>query len=271
MAGNPTLVFVPGAWHSAETWGKLTAVLEKQHHYKCAAVSLPSTKSDPSATLKDDIDATREIIAAETTQGRDVVVVMHSYGGIPGQSAIKGLTRPKNAGSTDTTTPSSTSSSSSSSGKSGHVIGLVIIASGFVVPAKSFLEGMGGQPPPTWKLNYETGFAEIVADPREMFYHDLPEQEGKEWVKKLTPQSLKTLTEGGEYTYAGWTDVPAWYIATTEDKSLPIEAQRLFVQMTKDAGGDVTLREVQSSHSPMLSRPEETADIIVQAVKAFVG
>ncbi|KIW72960.1 hypothetical protein PV04_01117 [Phialophora macrospora] len=262
MASSPTLVFVPGAWHSAETWGKLAAVLEKQHHYRCIPVSLPSTKSDPSATLKDDIDATSEIIAAETTQGRDVVVVVHSYGSIPGQSAIKGFTRPKNADTA--TTPTSTS-------KSGHVIGLIIIASGFVIAGKSFLDGMGGQPPPVWKLNYETGFAEILADAREMFYHDLPEQEGKEWVKKLTPHSLKTLTEGGEHTYAGWMDVPVWYIATTEDKALAVEMQRLFVKMANDAGGNVTLREVQTSHSPMLSRPEETADLIVQAVKAFVG
>jgi len=184
------------------------------------------------------------------------VVVMHSYGGIPAQSAIKGLTRPKDQ---------------TSSSKPGYVIGLVVVASGFVVPAKSFLDATGGKPPPTWILNYETGFAQYVADAREMFYHDLPEEEGKEWVSKLTDQSLKTLTEGGEHAYAGWQDVPSWYIATVQDKSLPIEAQRYFVQVAKDAGADVTLKEVESSHSPMLSRPQETADIIVEAVKAFEG
>jgi pimeloyl-ACP methyl ester carboxylesterase len=262
MSTKPTLVFVPGAWHRAETWAKLTSILDKQHQYKCISVSLPSTKSDPTATLKDDIDATRDAIQAETTQGHDVVVVMHSYGGIPGQSAIKGLTRPKG---TDATTSTSTAT------QSGHVIGLIIIASGFVVGGKSFLDHTGGVPPPTWKLNYDTGYAEYVADAREMFYHDLPEEEGKEWVGKLMNHSLKTLTEGGEHGYAGWMDVPVWYIATTEDKSLPIEAQRMFVQMAKDAGGDVTLREVESSHSPMLSRPEETAGIVFDAVKAFVG
>ena len=262
MSGQPTIIFVPGAWHAVETWSRLTTLLEKQHQYKCISLSLPSTKSDPAATLKDDIDATRNLIQAETTHGHDVVVVMHSYGGIPGQSAIKGFTPPK---SHDTSVGSTTTS------KSGHVLGLIIIASGFVVPAKSFLDAMGGTPPPTWKLNYYTGFADIVGDPREMFYHDLPEKEGKEWAGKLTKHSLKTLTEGGEHTYAGWMDVPAWYIATTQDKSLPIEAQRMFVQMAKDAGGDVTLREIESSHSPMLSRHEETTAIIVEAVKSFLG
>src|ERR1022692_3632099 len=35
-------------------------------------------------------------------------------------------------------------------------------------------------------------------------------------------------------------DLPVWYLATTEDKALPFEAQKYFVQTAKDAGGDVT-------------------------------
>ncbi|OAP59539.1 hypothetical protein AYL99_06837 [Fonsecaea erecta] len=258
MSPKPTLIFVPGAWHTADTWTKICKILENQHQYKCIPLTLPSTQSDPSATLLGDIETVRNAIVAETSQGRDVVVVMHSYGGIPGQSAIKGLTSPK--WETDT----------AESKKTGHVIGLILMASGFVVPAKSFIDGMGGQPPPSFILNKESGFAELVVDPRELFYHDLPEEEGKEWVKKLTKHSMITLTEGGEHTYAGWMDVPSWYLATTEDHALPVEAQRMFVQMTKDAGGDVTLREIHSSHSPMLSRPEETVQVVLDAVASFV-
>ncbi|KIX97027.1 uncharacterized protein Z520_07141 [Fonsecaea multimorphosa CBS 102226] len=266
MSSKPSLVFVPGAWHRAETWGKIATILETQHQYKCRLVTLPSTLSDPAATLLDDIEAVRAAIVAETSQGHDVVVVMHSYGGIPGQSAIKGLTLPK--GKPDAPSPPTPSAESR---RRGHVIGLIVIASGFVIPAKSFLDGMGGQPPPSWKLDYESGFAEIVADARELFYHDLPEEEGKEWVNKLTKQSLKTLTEGGEHTYPGWMDVPSWYLATKDDKALPVEAQRMFVQMAKDAGASVTLREVESSHSPMLSRPEETVQVVLDATASFCG
>ena len=60
--------------------------------------------------------------------------------------------------------------------------------------------------------------------------------------------------EGGEHAYAGWIDVPVWYLSTMEDRALPVQAQRMFVQCAKDAGADVTVREVESSHSPMLSR-----------------
>jgi hypothetical protein len=59
-------------------------------------------------------------------------------------------------------------------GSSGHVLGIAMIATGFTVTGVSFLDGAGGKPPQSWKLDPESGFAIIVAEPREMFYYDLP-------------------------------------------------------------------------------------------------
>lgn len=53
---------------------------------------------------------------------------------------------------------------------------------------------------------------------------------GWEAAKSLS----KALAEGGEHAYAGWKDVPVWYLATIEDKGLPFEAQRYFVQAAKE-------------------------------------
>lgn len=258
MSSKPTLVLVPGAWHNASTWDKVSSLMAAQQ-YKCISVALPSTMSDPSATLLQDIEAVRDSIVDETIQGRDVVVVVHSYGGMVGESAIKRLTRHKQDGSSSEKDPS------------GSVIGIVMLATGFVQTGVSFIDGTGGKPPPFWTIDPESGFATLVVEPRQLFYHDLPEEEGDYWVQKLGNQSLKSLMEGGEHAYAGWMDVPVWYVATTEDKALPVQAQRAFVQGAKDAGADVTLREVESSHSPMLSRPKQTADFILEAVTAFVG
>jgi pimeloyl-ACP methyl ester carboxylesterase len=258
MSPKLTLVLVPGAWHNISTWDKVASLIEEQQ-YNCVRVALPSTTSNPSTTFLEDIEAVRDAIVAETTQGRDVVVVVHSYGGAVGASAIKGLTRPKQIGS------------SSAKGPFGHIIGLVMLASGFGPTGVSFIEGLGGKPPPTWRSD-PSGFAVITVDPRQLFYHDLPEEEGNYWVGKLEKQALRPMMdpEGGEHSYAGWMDVPVWFLATTEDKAFPVQAQKAMVQMAKDAGADVTLREVASSHSPMLSRPEETTKFILEAVKYFV-
>lgn len=255
MASKISFVFVPGAWHSPEYWGKVIAQIEPEG-YKCVAVPLPSTLSDPAATFGDDVKAVQAAIATETAQGRDVVVVVHSYGGQVGNSAIKGFAR----GAQD-----------SGSGSSGHVIGLALMATGFTATGVSFLDAMGGTPPPQWKIDSETGFAVILVDPREMMYHDLPEEEGKIWVSKLTKQAAKALTEGGEYAYAGWQHVPCWYLATAEDKALPLQLQHWTVKTAQDAGADVTMREIASSHSPMLSKPRETADFLLEAARYFAG
>jgi hypothetical protein len=49
-------------------------------------------------------------------------------------------------------------------------------------------------------------------------------------VSRLEKQSLKALTDGGEYAYSGWKDVPVWFLATAEDKAFPVQVQRIFVQ-----------------------------------------
>jgi pimeloyl-ACP methyl ester carboxylesterase len=252
MSHPPTLVFVPGSWHQATCYSKITKLLQERHKLKCISITLPSTTGNPAATFKDDIDAAREAISSETSHGRNVVVIAHSYGGMVGNSAIKDFTQPRDA-------------------VAGHVIGLILIASGFTLTGVSFMDPFFGRPPPSWRVNNTTGYAELVTPPRELFYHDLPEDEAEYWVSQLTTQSLKALFEGGEFSYAGWRDVPVWYIGTVEDRGLPVVMQRMTVGMARAMGATVEHRELQTSHSPFLSRPEETVGIVLQAVGAFSG
>jgi pimeloyl-ACP methyl ester carboxylesterase len=259
MSTKPTLIFVAGAWHSTETWSKVIKLLEAEG-YKCIPVGLPTTTGDASVSFGDDFKAVREAIIGETSQKRNVVLVLHSYGGAVGQSAVRDLTRPKQA--TD-------SASSSTDKQSGYVIGLVMTGSGFGRTGKTFIDNLDGITPPSWTFA-PSGFATLNSSPRELFYHDLPEEEAEYWVNKLLPQSSKSMTEGAEYTYSGWLDVPVWYLMTVEDRALPIEVQRTMGQAVRDAGAKITMREVESSHSPMLSKPKETAETILEAVASFV-
>ncbi|UNI20178.1 hypothetical protein JDV02_006294 [Purpureocillium takamizusanense] len=260
MPQLPTLVFVPGAWHKPSCYDKIIPLLQERHKLRCIAITLPSTTGDRDATFKDDLDVAREAIAGETTRGRDVVVVAHSYGGMVGNSAVKGFTRrPRDAAGAE-------------DDDDGHVIGLILIASGFTFTGVAFMDPFLGRPPPAWRANAATGFAELVADPRDLFYHDLPADEAERRAGELAPQSLRALFEGGEHAYAGWRDVPAcWLVGTTEDRGLPLAVQRTQVGMARAMGARVEHRELRTSHSPFLSRPEDTARIVVEAVEAFAG
>jgi len=55
-------------------------------HQRVSSISLV-------ANFLDDLTAVRDVIVEVTSQGSDVIVVVHSYGSIVGSSAIKSLTR----------------------------------------------------------------------------------------------------------------------------------------------------------------------------------
>lgn len=258
MTSKTAFILVPGAWHTASTWDKVTRLLEEKGH-AAIAVTLPSTSGDPAATFGDDVTHVRDLILSEVRRGRNVVVVVHSYGGVVGESAIRGVPtagRP----SPDTT--------------HGKVIGLALMATGFSKANMSFIDGFGGKPPPVWRADDESGFVVFTegTDPAELFYHDLPTEEEKQhWVSKLTKQSIKSLYEGGEHSYEGWHDVPSWVLMTTKDRPLPLEAQKMMMQTAVDAGASVEVREIDSGHSPMLAKPEETASFLTEAAAALAG
>ncbi|GMK59032.1 hypothetical protein CspeluHIS016_0700470 [Cutaneotrichosporon spelunceum] len=249
---KPTLVLVPGCWYPVATFDKLVAALAARG-YKSVVVALPSsTSGSPTASFLDDINAVRHAIEAATADG-DVVVIAHSYGGLPAHSAARGLTL-------GSPTPSASG---------GKVIGFVLLASGFTITGMAFLDPTGGVPPPQWRANTESGFAELLVDPVDMFFHDLPPEEGKMWASRLGKQSLRALAEGGEHAYSSWKEVPNYYVVTLQDHGLPPAMQRMIIGMAAEA--DVTVREVEAGHSPMLSVPEETAGIIDEAASEFVA
>ncbi|KAJ5935922.1 alpha/beta-hydrolase [Penicillium verhagenii] len=251
----PTLIFIPGAWHKPTCYNKIITLLSP--HHKCITVTLPSTTNNPSATFKDDLTAAQDAIETETSAGLSVVLIAHSYGGMVANSAIKGFAPPAGSPQTNRAT--------------GAVIGLILIASGFTFTGLSFMDPFLGNPPPGWRANWESGYAELVTPARELFYHDVEEADAEAAIAELGTQSLKALFEGGEHSYAGWMDVKAWYLGTTEDRGLPVVVQRMGVGMARGMGGVVVHREIGTSHSPFLSRPVETAGFVLEAVADFVG
>lgn len=274
MSTKPTLILIPGGWHTSAVWDKVTRLLEAQA-YTCIGINLPSCSANPSATFKDDIQAVRTAILSETTEeNHNVVLVAWSYGGQVGNSAIKGLTSPSTNRKTalDPTQPEEENRDKEEEPPQGRVLGLALIASGFTATGVSFLAATNNIPPPFITLNPTTGFAELSAgvDAKELFYHDLPTPEALSWESRLTNLSLRALTEGGESAYAGWKDVPVWFLITVGDRALPAEVQREFVRGAREEGADICVREVEGGHAVMLSREGDVAGFVSEAAEAFV-
>ncbi|RKL31585.1 hypothetical protein BFJ72_g10989 [Fusarium proliferatum] len=225
---------------------------------------------DPMASFKDDVDAVRGAIRQETEKGRDVIVITHSYGGTVGNSAVKGFSRPAES-STSVQSSVSPSNSCERVPETGHVVGIIPIATGFCFTGLTFMDHFLNITPPFFRVNKMTGYADLTVRPQKFFYHDLPPAEADHATSMLTTQSLKALFEGREYSYSGWLDVPVWFIGTVEDQGLPILVQRAQIGMVRVLGGRVVYTELKTSHSPFLSQPKQVVQIVLQAFESFTG
>lgn len=86
----PTIVFTPGAWHGTWAFDTVRASLETLG-YPTEAVALPSVgNSDSTVGVTEDAAALAAELATLTDAGKDVVMVCHSYGGVPASTAVEG-------------------------------------------------------------------------------------------------------------------------------------------------------------------------------------
>ena len=92
QADKPTVIFVPGAFHTPAHYEPIISQLKKLSS-PSLAVSLPTIGTHAStAGLAEDIQVIRSKLEEMVNQeARDVVLVAHSYGGNPVCQAVKGF------------------------------------------------------------------------------------------------------------------------------------------------------------------------------------
>jgi alpha-beta hydrolase superfamily lysophospholipase len=90
---KPTLLLLHGAFHPAEAWDNVITHLSSRG-YRCIAPQLCFVGGIGKApsTWAPCVEQLQQLLSKETSSGRDVVVVNHSFGGIAGCSAIEGYT-----------------------------------------------------------------------------------------------------------------------------------------------------------------------------------
>jgi pimeloyl-ACP methyl ester carboxylesterase len=163
--------------------------------------------------------------------GDPVVVVAHSYGGLVATQAAAGLANVK------------------------HIIYLAA----FQLDIGDSLLGVVNEPPPWWNIDGET----ITASrPLETFYADVPLDDATRAIDRLQPSSYSTVTE--RLSAAAWREIPSTYVICDEDKAIAPAAQEWLAKRA------LNIRRLPSSHSPMLSRPAEVAQIITDVVTHVV-
>ncbi len=88
---TPTILIVPGACQTPEFYQDLAQSL-KHGGFATETVSLPSVGVSPGLpNFEKDVEAIRTTITTLTDKDHDIVLLMHSYGGIPASAASQGL------------------------------------------------------------------------------------------------------------------------------------------------------------------------------------
>ncbi|CAG8978439.1 hypothetical protein HYALB_00012606 [Hymenoscyphus albidus] len=254
---KPTFVLVPGAWHSPDIYSAVTAILSK-HGFSAMGVALPSVGAIPlHADFREDVAAIRKCLTALISDEKDVVLVVHSYSGLPGGEAPIGVGKIERE-------------AKGLKGLKGGFIRYVVI-NGFATPAgfQPNPKGDFSQFPEWMKFDHEDATVSVphADDAKKVFYNDMSSSEGDELAVKLVFQSSGVYFSTA--TYAAWTAIPSTYLMGEQDETAfsppMVEMMLQGARQAEPSAFDVVEKCKEGGHCLMISFPEWTADALIRA------
>ncbi|MFC0548526.1 alpha/beta hydrolase [Kutzneria chonburiensis] len=181
------IVLVHGAWHGSWCWDLLRKELGRPSH----VVDLPSM-AGPAYGVEADAKVIREKV--DSIDG-PVLLVGHSYGGIPVSQAAVGAP---------------------------NVAHLAYLAAFQIEAGESLMSTAGRELPP------ELTMIPVRDDPIGTMYSDVSPELAREAVARLRPQSALAWRE--KQVGAAWRDIPSTYVLCERDQSLPPEFQEIMAK-----------------------------------------
>src|SRR5262249_29540471 len=157
--------------------------------------------------------------------GSDVIVVPHSYGGIPVSSAIRSL-------------------DSTSRADAGRKIGVIAAISSFVLPEGVNLTDAEQRP----RSDLDALPAVLNWPSAEMFHHDIIPEEIKKWEDPLKPVAAAALFD--PCRFSAYEVVLVHYLLATKDRAIPLETQHHILEVFRPKAMSIRTEEVDSDHSP---------------------
>jgi Alpha/beta hydrolase family len=221
----PSLLIVPGAWHVPDHYRPL---VDELSGIDVHVVTLTSTGKDPGAL--GDMHADAEAIAhAAAAMDGPVVVLAHSYGGIPTTQAFPYAT---------------------------NVRRLIYLAAFQLDAGESLTSIQRGALMPWSRRHQRAGIGDYVEamTPMTVFYNDVEIVTAQYAASQLGYQSYASMQQ--QLTEAAWRSIPSTYIICDCDNAVPVAVQESFAERADD------VQRLSTSHSPFLSQPAALARLI---------
>ncbi|KAI0006804.1 alpha/beta-hydrolase [Xylariaceae sp. FL0662B] len=244
-AKKPILVFVPGAWFTPEYLEPVTAILQRAG-YVCDSVTLPCVNAEQTnpaqipQSFDPDVAAVRRAVTKHLDAGHDVVLVAHSYGGVVGSEAVRGLDR-----------------GARGSGSSA-VVHLVYVAA-LVLDVGTLVWPTGRPPVPDDPYILQGDLVFRAPEPEAVSHYSPAQVEMLSG--SLHSHAWKAFTS--PITHAAWRVIPGTFLRAKGDPFVgfdPPEGHKF---------GEVV--EIEGDHFPFVTATEETAEAIRKAVESSTG
>ena len=230
-----TIVWVPGLLHTPAHFRPTVEAL--------ADVGIPSISIDmpnygpsaPSALPYDDLEVIRSACSDLVNDGKEIILVGHSYSGVPVCQAVRGLDR----------------SFRKSEGKDGGIVRVMFVAAWTLPDGMTMMKYSNGQLPPPWATMdgeiWRPNRDECMAN----FFQDLPASEQEHWADELEIANHNfCITPVGK---ACWDlDIAKTYVVTTKDVAMPEAQQDAVMKPLWDHTWNVD--KIESGHAPFLSK-----------------
>ncbi|MCX5412751.1 alpha/beta fold hydrolase [Streptomyces sp. NBC_00059] len=234
---RPTIVLEHGAFADAASWDGVVARLQRAGYPVVSAANPlrgPATDAAYLRSVLDHVDG-------------PVVLVGHSYGGTVISQAAAGLEdKVKALVYIAAFLPDAGESSIGLTNKfPGSTLGEAVESVNYSLPD-------GGQG------------ADVYIKPekfRNQFAADVPADKAKLMAAGQRPVAAAALEE--KSTEAAWKTIPSWSLVTTEDRNIPVAAQRFM-----SARAQARTTTIDASHAVSVSRPEAVTRIVEQAARS---
>ncbi|KAK3671940.1 hypothetical protein LTR78_008115 [Recurvomyces mirabilis] len=204
----------------------------------------------PAATLADDVELVRSHLADLCEQDRDIILMAHSFGGMPMTEGAKGFAKVDRQ----------------RLGHKGGIVHLIYITS-IAAEVGESMASTNAQPGPDGPLVYDFMVDHVEytgQDPERSAatnFNALPHDQGVEHAKRMPLHSKACF--GTPLTYAAYAYIPTSYIRVLRDRCFPLWwQQRRIDTIEKSRGGPIDVYDLDADHCFMASYPREAAKIV---------
>lgn len=242
-----SIVWLHGAWHQPSHYSSIIEKLQAQGY----EVEAPATASAADTAISDvfaaDVAMAKKAIKSFVDDGKNVVVAMHSYGGVYGSEAVAELLEDLKGEESK-----------------GRVVHLFYIAAIILEKGTSVLDD-GFTP---HALDFENGLMHHL-EPYNKFYATTPPDVARKAINTLKPQATESFAT--KTKHRGWADqeISVTYLACDQDRALPLDTDvARFIKRLETAGlKDFNLRRIDCNHSPFISAEKEFMDVMNEVLK----